>query len=277
MKSAIDKLPARTIEILKVAACIGIRFDLDKLSISTKLGENTLQSILQQPLAEGFIISAASHYKFAHDRIQQMVYSLISEDDQKLYHLNIGKAMSANTTADNIDDSIFDLVNHWNIGADTLTDQATKNYVANLNLIAGRKARASAAYQQALLYFEKGLLLLASDSWSSNYDFTLRLYDETSEIAFLCGEMDRAEQLVTIILKNAKGLQDAIKAHEVKIQKLIAGNRQDEAITVGLGVLKQLGINFPANPGKMSIIIGLLKTKMLLKNKESAFFSRTFL
>lgn len=76
MKSTIGKLPERTIEVLKVAACIGIRFDLHKLSISTGLGENTLQNILQQPLAEGLIISATSHYKFAHDRIQQTIFSL---------------------------------------------------------------------------------------------------------------------------------------------------------------------------------------------------------
>ncbi len=276
MRSAISKLPPRAIKVLGMAACIGIRFDLNKLSISTNLGENVLQNILQQPLAEGFIISAASHYKFAHDRIQQTIYSLISEEDQKLYHLTIGKAMSAKLRDGDgdINEHIFDLVNHWNIGADTLTDQQEKNYVADLNLIAGRKARTSAAYQQALAYFEKGMALLAPDCWKNHYNFSLELYDEASEVAFLCGEMDTVEQLVATILKNARTTKDAIKAHEVTIQKLIAGNKQVEAINLGLSLLAQYKIRFPSNPGKLAVIIGLLKIKMLLKDKKPAYFEQ---
>ncbi len=271
MKSTVEKLPAKTIEVLKVAACIGNRFDLQRLSLSMKMEENALQSLLQVALGEGLIISAASHYKFAHDRIQQTIYSLLSDEEQKQCHLNIGKALSAGVSDEDIYDHIFDLVNHWNIGADRISDRATKEFVANLNLLAGRKARASAAYQQAFLYFEKGLVLSA-DGWDHNYNFTLQLYGEASEIAFLCGDMDRVEQLVGIILEKARDFNDSIRAYEVKIQKLIAGNKQTEAIELGLTILKRFNIRFPAHPGKFSTIIGLLKTNMMLRNKQSSFF-----
>ncbi len=272
MKSAIEKLPARTVDVLKMAACIGIRFDLDKLSLSTDLGENILQSILQQPLADGLIISAASHYKFAHDRIQQTIFSLLPEPEQKEYHLKIGRALSAFIGDKDLDEQIFDVVNHWNIGADIIKDRETRHYVAHLNLQAGRRARASAAYQQAFQYFEKGLLLLDKDAWKNSYEFTLQLNHEASEIAFQCGEMERAEEIVTSILKNARDARDTIKAQEVKIQKLIAGNRQTAAIELGLEILKKLGIRFPAKPGKLSIITGLIRTKMRLGNKPPDFF-----
>jgi predicted ATPase/class 3 adenylate cyclase len=274
MKWSILKLPDEAINVLKVAACLGNRFNLNKLSISMNEKESQLQSILQPALAEGLIISAASHYKFAHDRIQQTIYSLISEEEKKQYHLNIGKSISANTDDNNIGDAIFDLVNHWNIGSDILTDQHTKDYVAKLNLLAGRKARTSAAFEQALLYFEKGLLLLANDSWRENYDFTIQLFDETSEIAFLCGEMARAEDLVTAILNNTSELRSAIKAYEVRIQILIAENKQNEAIALGLDILRKLGHRFPNKPGKVSTITGLININMLLGNKPSSFFEQ---
>ena len=272
MKSTISKLPLRTIEVLKMAACIGVRFDLNRLAIATGIEENVLQNVLQQPLAEGLIISAAASYKFGHDRIQQTLYSLISEEEQKLYHLKIAKAFSANAQQDNSDEHIFDLVNHWNIGADILTDAATKKHVAELNLKAGRKARTSAAYQQGLLYFEKGLLMLGNDTWQEQYEITLFFFDEAAELAFLCGEMDRAEQLVTIILNHSKGLTDSVKAYEIRIQKLIAGNKQNEAIEIGLDLLRKFGIKFSSNPGKLATIFGLLKTQLMLRNKNSAFF-----
>ncbi len=272
MESTIRKLPERTIDALKVAACIGNRFDLDRLAISMKLTEGTLQNILQPALAEGLVISAASHYKFAHDRIQQTIYSLIPDGIKKELHLNIGRALSASTPPEEIDERIFDLVNHWNIGVDILAGQDNKDFVADLNLQAGRKARTSAAYEQALLYFEKGLLLLPGDCWPRNYNFTLQLFDEAAEIAFLCGEMDRVEELVTIILANAKDLNDSIKGYEVKIQKLIAGNQQNEAISLGLNLLHKFGIKFPTKPGKLDIVIGLIKTNMMLGKKPSSFF-----
>ena len=272
MKSAVTKLPARTIEVLKVAACLGIRFDLDKLSVSTGVSENTLQRILQLPLAEGLIISATTHYKFAHDRIHQTIYSLLTETDKQLYHLKIAKALSENTTEEDINEHIFEIVSHWNLADDCIGDQETKYYVADLNQLAGRKAKVSAAYQQAYLYFDKGVQLLAHDSWENNYDFTLNIYNDAAEVAFLCGEMELAEQLVTKILANVRQLKDGIKAHEVKIQKLIAGNHQNEAIETGLEVLKKYGIKFPAKPGKLSIIIGVIRINMMLKNKPSSFF-----
>ena len=272
MKSTISKLPAATIEVLEMAACIGVRFDLNQLAIATGIEENVLQNILQQPLAEGLIISAAASYKFGHDRIQQTLYTLISEEEQKLYHLKIAKAFSARSNEDTGDEHLFDLVNHWNIGADILTDADTRKHVAELNLKAGRKARTSAAYQQGLLYFEKGLLLLDNDTWQTQYDFTLLFFDEAAELAFLCGEMDRAEQLVGVVLDHAKGLTDSVKAYEIRIQKLIAGNKQNEAIDVGLDLLKKFGIKLSSNPGKLATIVGLLKTQWLLRGKTSAFF-----
>lgn len=271
MKSAVTKLPERTIEVLKVASCLGIRFDLDKLSVSTSIGENTLQSILQQPLAEGLIISATSHYKFAHDRIHQTIYSLLTEKDQQKYHLKIAEALSANTKDEDINEYIFDIVNHWNLAANSLTDQVTKYHVANLNVLAGRKAKGSAAYQQAYVYFDKGIKLLAADSWNSNYDFTLQIYNDAAEVAFLCGEMELAEELVNKILANSKVLEDAIKAYEVKIQKLIAGNHQNEAIETGLEILKKLGIQFPAKPGKLSIILGLVNIMRVVCVVKSSY------
>ncbi len=272
MKFTIRKLSEQAIEALKVASCIGNKFDLDKLSIAMKMEESALQNILQPALAESLVISAASHYKFAHDRIQQTIYSMIPDDLKKEYHLKIGMALLDSTPDDEVNEHIFDLVNHWNIGVEVITDQGGKDRVAELNLLAGRKARSSAAYEQAFLYFEKGLLLLSGDCWKRNYSFSLQFMEEAAEIAFLCGEMDRVEQLVNGILNNANNLNDSIKAYEVKIQKLIAGNHQDEAIALGLDILKKFGITFPRNPGKLSIILGLLKTNLMLGKKPSSFF-----
>jgi histidine kinase len=272
VKSNIGKLPHRTIEVLKVAACIGVRFDLHKLSVSTGVKESQLQNILQAPINEGLIISSASNYKFGHDRIQQTINSLLSDEEQKQSHLNIAKALSASIAEDEVNNHIFDLANHWNIGVEIVSDTAIRKQVADINLRAGIKARSSAAFQQALSYFEKGLSLLPKETWSVDYDFTLHLFDETAELAFLCGEMDRAEELVIIILNKVKNSRDGIKAYEVKIQILIAGNKPTEAIAVGLDLLRKFGMKFSANPGKLSIILGLLRTGRLLKNKSSDFF-----
>lgn len=271
VRSTIEKLSPRAVEVLKVAACLGMSFDLDDLSVATGIKENALQSILQQAMVEGLIIYATSHYKFAHDRIQHTIYSLLSDADRKEYHLKIARAFSAGKD-DEISDNIFDLVSHWNAGADILRDRKEINYAAHLNLLAGRKARASAAYQQAYPYFDRALHLLSDESWNSDYRFVLQLHNEAAEAAFLAGEMDKVEQMVNKVLEKAAEWKDTLSAREVNIQKLIAGNKQNEAIALGIGILKKFGIKFPANPGTLATVVGVMRIKMLLGKKPSAFY-----
>ncbi|MEG3936512.1 hypothetical protein QT990_35665 [Microcoleus sp. T3_B1] len=96
-------------------------------------------------------------YKFLHDRVQQAAYSLIPESEKKATHLKIGQLLLNNTTEQERKDNIFALVNQLNFGTDLLTNQSEKDELAELNLIAGQKAKAATAYEAAVNYLNVGI------------------------------------------------------------------------------------------------------------------------
>lgn len=268
----IQKMPQDIIDILKTASCLGNRFNKATLALVKEQSEKQVDKLLQQPLIDGLIISVSGQFKFAHDRIQQVIYSLIPDEDKKVIHLQIGKVLSANTGEEEQQESIFDIVNQWNIGADLITDAPTKLNLANLNLTAARKAVFSAAYPMGLAYFEKALELLHND-WANRYDLMLTVTVEAAESAYFSGEYDKVDNWVKDATNHSKNLTDSARAYEVSIKKLIAQNKLIEAITLGLSVLDKMGIHFTIKPGQFKTIIELLRTKWVLRNKGIEFFN----
>ncbi|MEP6514983.1 AAA family ATPase [Microcoleus vaginatus] len=286
MATKIQKLPKNTQLRLKVAACIGNNFDLSTLAITSEKSLTDTINDLQFAVAESLVVPLGNmgdlllaangefsntqclEYKFVHDRIQQAAYSLITESYKVNIHQKIGEMILKNTPIDKLEEKIFDIVNHLNFAIEMIYIPQKKDELAQLNLIAGKKAKASAAYQVALAYLTHGLKLLATDRWQSQYQITLALYVEAAEAAYLCGYFDEMEKLVEAVLKNTKILLDKVKAYEIQISAYKAQQRLLDAINTGIQVLKLLSVNLPGNPSKLDILFYLLNIKLALMGQK---------
>ncbi|MHC5936107.1 AAA family ATPase [Nostoc sp.] len=261
----LKKLPEITQQILRLAACVGAEFNLDMLSIVCEKAPKTvfldllaaIQGGLIQPLSELDENLLIQEYKFLHDRVQQAAYILIDESHKQVVHLQIGRNLLGKTLAERISERLFEIVDHLNHGIDLVTDQAERNEIARLNLIAGQKAKAAIAYSMAKKYLATARVWLAASSWQTNYDLTLDLYLETTEVAYLCGDFEQVEHWVAIVVQEGKTVLDIVKVYEVKIQTDMAQSQPLKAINTALQVLQQLGISFPQQPSKSDIQLEL--------------------
>ncbi len=285
MADKVQKLPPQTQTVLKLAACIGNRFNLEKLSTISEEAPRETASALWPAIAKGFILPLSNNYKlanldveglldrltaeykFAHDRIQQAVYLLIPEVDKKALHLRIGQLLLQNTPPQKQDENLFDIVNQLNRGQDLINRHIEKYQLAQLNLQAGKKAKASAAYQSAFNYLQSGLGLLQKDSWQTQYNLTLELHVEAAEAAYLSTNFAAMERLTEIVLQQAQTLLDKVKVYEVRIQAYWAENKHLDAVKTALQVLKLLNINFPEQPSQTDIILALQQTHSVLAGK----------
>ena len=94
-------------------------------------------------------------------------------------HLRIGRLLAAHTSPDKREETIFEMVNQLNRGAALITSRDQKEQLAELNLIAGKRANSSTAYVSALNYLVAGATLLSDDDgWNRRPDlmFALELH-----------------------------------------------------------------------------------------------------
>ncbi len=290
MALQLQKLSAQTQNMLKLAACIGAQFDLNTLAIISENSAEVTATALWKALQEGLIIpntevykffiqsdsgsvsdvAANPIYRFLHDRVQQAAYSLIPHSERQITHLEIGTLLLGNSSEIQRQQRIFDIVGHFNLAADRIIEPQARYEFATLNLQASKTAKASAAFDAALMFANAGIDRLPDTKWQDNYPLTLAMYDLGAIVAYLCSQFEQANRLIATILENARNLLDKVSAYETKILSDIAQNQMQDAISTAIDVLKQLGIQLPKQPNTIDILLGLAKTKLILGTKKTA-------
>jgi len=278
MANQIDKLPSSTSAALQKAACIGNQFDLSILAIIYEQDQNETLSVLHPAVAEGLIqpldenykhldTAGKSQFKFLHDRAQQAAYARIDDKQKQAVHLQIGRLLLKNTPADVLEDKVFEIIGHFNHSIGLINNQAERLKIAQLNLLAGQKAKKATAYGAAVNYLTVGRECLTENSWESEYDLTLNLFTQATEAAYLSGDFQQLEQLAQAVLQQARTLSDEVKVCEIQIQAKAAQNQHRMAIKIALIFLKRSGIRFPEEPTQEDVGLALQKMQISLSGK----------
>lgn len=109
--------------------------------------------------------------------MQQAAYALIPVRKRDSFHLLLGSKIFMRSPANELTNIIFTIVWNMNQGIRQLKTRSQFHEVARLNLKAGKQAMASSSYDSASKYLLVGVSLLDDDSWDSEYDLSLGIYD----------------------------------------------------------------------------------------------------
>jgi predicted ATPase/signal transduction histidine kinase/CheY-like chemotaxis protein len=259
MIGKLKKLPKSAQQVLRLAACVGNRFDLDTLSIVyEKSAIDTFQDLMPV-LTEGLILPLSelemtgndfhhsaliiSHFQFLHDRVQQAAY--VDDEQKQAVHLQIGRFLLKNTPKYALADHIFDIVEQLNQGIELVYNQAERNEIARLNLIAGQKAKMAIAYIVAQQYLNVGIELLPENSWNSDYQLTLALHKEMGEVAYLNGHFEQSETLLYLTIDKANSANEKANIYNLLMVQYTLLAKYQTAIETGKKALSLLGVNLP--------------------------------
>ena len=206
MVAKLHRLPASTQQVLQGAACLGNTFDLRMLAVVCRLSEIETARHLWQELREELIPPLNDRYRYAeqpssagekcltpsyrflHDRVHQAANLLSSDAEKSAMHLAIGRLWLSTYSQQEQQELQFDLTNHLNQGCALMTDPIERRHLAQLNLSAAKRAKASVAYKPALRYLQTALGVLHETDWKSQYDLMFELHLEAAEAAYLSGE-----------------------------------------------------------------------------------------
>jgi predicted ATPase/GAF domain-containing protein/tRNA A-37 threonylcarbamoyl transferase component Bud32 len=277
MAGNIRKLSPETQSVLQLAACIGNNFDLGLLSVISEKTQIETARILWSAIEAGLLIPldadyrllatedpallnelAATElrvsYKFLHDRVQQAAYALLSEEDTKHVHLKIGRLLLQHA-GDEIGDQIFDIANQFNMGIELVDDAEERLKLAKLNLVAGKKARASAAYAAAVGYLTTSQELLPDNYWQDYYELSAEVFQERSTCEYLISSVSTAEMLFDEQLANLRSDLERVEVYITRTSLYTSLGRFADALETGLQGLALLGISFPSTPEEIGAAV----------------------
>src|SRR5262249_25029003 len=212
MSHKLQRLPPRTQRAVTLAACVGHRCDLHTLAIVSEQAPEAAAADLHPAIDAGLLlltgdtaaVGTAATYAFLLDRVQQAAYAQIADERKQPVHLQVGRLLLAQWDRAGAPEHVFDLVRHLNVASPYITDTTERLALAQLNLLAGQRAKSSTAYAAALMYFKTGIALLSNAPWDVHYTLLFALHCEAAQCAYLCGDFDQAERAFDGLLARAR-------------------------------------------------------------------------
>jgi predicted ATPase/signal transduction histidine kinase len=246
----ISRLPATTRATLEIAAYLGPSFDADLLSRITLLGFDETREALVLAEQEHLVVKERDSWKFQHDKIRQAAFELSAPEARARTHLEIGRKLHSRNSWEQIQISPFEIVNHLNAGRSQIRDREELSRLARLNLVAGKKAKSSAAQKAAADYFHIGLSLLDEQSWTQDYQLTFDLHLESAEADYQASEFVSAKRKLALLEAHARTDSEKAQAYSVWMSLYTTMGEMNSAIGAGMRALSLLGWDFPLAPTK---------------------------
>ena len=293
--SRIQNLPDEVQFVLKVASCLGHRFESSLLCrVFEGLPQEELEAgFITEPFKErtemalvqacelGFVERVPQRVNvlaFTHDRVHQCLYDMIpvgneagGDNVRARLHLSIAKSLSRTTTTYR-DALVCAVADQYNRAEALIRDHATAEVGAQSNLDAAKVAIAKSAIPVASEYVRQGVAILdkatngeeGSSPWSRNYALALELYTTAAQVHFCSGDFDGCQSAVQEVERHARSHEDSLSARSTLAFALGGKGDLMEAVELLLALVREHGHNIPKKPGIRHVITEFIKTRRLL-------------
>jgi DNA-binding CsgD family transcriptional regulator len=161
------------------------------------------------------------------------------------------------------DEAIFDIVYHLNLGSSELRDAAERRELAETNLQAAVKSKAATAYEASLYFLKMGLELLGKNEAGKD-PLAYSIMVEMPECEYMCGHIERAEQLLDNLIACTSGLIGRSHIHLIRIRMNAYLKRDAVAVNCGLQALAEFGWKIPLKPTHTMMLQEFLRTQWAL-------------
>ncbi|TKD03545.1 AAA family ATPase [Polyangium fumosum] len=253
MAAKVDRLPPETRALVVLAACLGCEVDMGTLAAASRRSPSALDGVLWGALHGGLMSRVGDTYRFLHDRVREAAYRLIPEDQRPATHLAIGRTLLDATLPEEVEARIFAIVHQYNLGGALLDDPEERARLARLDLLAGRRARASTAYESATGYLATGVRMLGPDPFRAPHALAYDLHFELATCTFLCGDLTGAAAQLSALAPHATSRREEAAIRRLEVDLYTSLDDLDEAVARGLRGLSLFGIVIPAHPTRAEV------------------------
>ncbi|HTR14115.1 MAG TPA: AAA family ATPase [Roseiarcus sp.] len=250
MLGKLRRLPSATRSILKRLACLGASAPIAALTLVENVSEDALHAALGPAVGARLLLRQEGAYRFLHDRVREAAYALIPEGKRAAAHLAVGRRLAKHASLGAVEESVFEIVGQLNRGAALIISAKERERLAELNLIAGRRAKSSTAYSSALTYLSAGAALLPEDIWERRHDLAFAFELNRAECEFLTGALAEAEAHLAELADRASNPSELATLTRLRVDLFMTLGRSDRAVAVGIECLRRFGVAWSAHPTK---------------------------
>ena len=248
MLGKLARLPAPTRNALRHFACLGNAAGTEKLAALDDGDEDTVHETLWDAVRTGLVLRTKRGYAFLHDRVLEAAYALWPEHDRTAAHLAIGRSLLTRASPHELEGEVFEIVNQFNHALSLIRAPEERERIAQLNLVAGRRARTSTAYASARSYFAAGTVLVADDGWARCRELTFQLERDLAECEFMTGDLTAANERLTALASRVSMRTEQASVTWLRVTLYTAMDQSARAVDVGLEYLQEIGIAWSPQP-----------------------------
>ncbi|MET1115216.1 MAG: AAA family ATPase [Comamonas sp.] len=251
----VQRMPAQTLHLLLLLACLGTRADTRTLMATTGQAEAQLCALLTPALEMGLVAHHAGAWRFLHDKIQEAAYERLPAHARAATHLDIARRLHAAEclAGEGPEALLFDMVNQYLRGDHLIETVSERLQLAGLYLRAARQAMADTAYQCARQYLVRATALLPADGWQRDYRLCFDLSRTQAQCAFHAGDPAAADRQLALLAGQAVGLVDRAGLAALQITVCLALDDSARAIATCLAFLGAVDAPWPAHPGRAEV------------------------
>lgn len=270
MASKLGRLPDATQQVLARMAFLGGNAGFATLAEVWSGSLTDLHVALWSAVEAGLVVRDHESYTFAHDRIQEAAHSLLSEDQRAAAQLAIGRSLVSHRTHTELSENIFAIVRPFERAAALVRSRQERDQVAELNLLAGQRARAAAAYASALAYFETGLSWLGAEAWQRCPRLAFRLEVQRATCEFLMGALSAAKEHLAALSRRPLELVELPLLVDVEVKLYTHTGESGRAAEACLEYLRRFDLRLPLHPTHDELQAEYERLRQLIQGRSIA-------
>jgi predicted ATPase len=141
-----------------------------------------------------------------------------------------------------------------NRGAHLIESVEERERVAELNLIAGRRAKISTAYTSALKYLKAARALLTEATWEHNYELIFSIEYLMAECELLTAELSAAENRLSMLTRRSNNNHDFAVVTRLRLTLYTTLDQSDRGVDALLEFLRRGGTVWQQHPTRDEVM-----------------------
>jgi diguanylate cyclase (GGDEF)-like protein len=237
-------MPPETRDALQIMACLGGEVRVSALAVATDLSEATVAQRLAPALDDGMLLMVArgEGARFHHDRLRDAVLTGTAPQQLRELRLRLARRLA-------VQPELFaSAADQYLPVVDDLRDLQERQRAATLL----HRAADQRMWIGESLPAER--MLAAALRLTDDPATLLQLHTARHAALFRLGRLAEADEIYEKIVDLSTGPYDRVEATRAQISSLTNRNRSDDAISLGLGLLQELGWAVPG-PDQVNIEI----------------------